>query len=355
MKLLYKDTIGFSFLIFIAIICGLFLNDTQLKINAIHENSDMLNDEQQKLIQRHTIEFTLVIFGMIVFMICIIVMIMTFSRNPMLSNIRNIKNATAKISKGDFSSRISIVGSADEVSDLCEDINEMAKKLFELQEKLLIAERFSSIGELSARLAHDIKNPLSIMMVALANIKIKYKIDVEDANEFERLERSIFRISHQIDDVLDYVKKREMVTKVTKFSEIIQESLDSIIVPDNIKIILPKNDVKLLCDKKQFSIVLNNLIINGIQAIDDTGTVEISIEENEDETIIQVKDSGNGIPKDEIYKIFDPLFTTKQTGTGLGLASVKTIIESHDGTISVVSPPVIFTIRMPKISKIKLT
>lgn len=97
---------------------------------------------------------------------------------------------------------------------------------------------------------------------------------------------------------------------------------------------------------------MNNLILNGIQSIKEKGTIEISVEENESAVIIRIKDSGTGITQEHLEHIFEPLFTTKQQGTGLGLAGVKSIIEAHGGTISVTSPPTVFTITMPKTHKI---
>ena len=133
-----------------------------------------------------------------------------------------------------------------------------------------------------------------------------------------------------------------------KLSQIIEESTDSLTIPWNVTLILPKNDVEFFADGRLFSRVLNNLILNGIQTIDVKGVVEIMCEENNDAIVIQVKDSGRGIPKENLDKIFEPLFTTKQQGTGLGLASVQSIIESHGGIISVTSPPTVFTITLPK-------
>jgi nitrogen fixation/metabolism regulation signal transduction histidine kinase len=130
LKLIYKDAIGFSCLILIAIIGGLFLFENQSSIVSISDHRNEHNEEEiTKQIQRHVVDSTFVVIGMIIFMICIIVMIMTFSRNPMLSNIRNIKEATSKISRGNFDSRIPISGNPDEITELCQDINEMARKL----------------------------------------------------------------------------------------------------------------------------------------------------------------------------------------------------------------------------------
>lgn len=349
MKLLYKDTIGFSCLILIVLMSGLFLNDTQLKINEIHENLDMLSDdEQEKLIQRHSLEFTFVIFGMIVFMMCVIVMIMTFSRNPMLSNIKNIKNATTKISKGDFNVRIPEIGNKDEIADLCTGINMMAEKLSELHQQSLKDEKMITIGNFSSRLAHDMRNPLSVIQMTLDNVRLLYGEDKTKQEHFKKIDRSITRMVHQIDDVLDFVKEKSIILSASKTSKIIYDSLDSIIIPTGIDIIIPENDLEITCDQKQMVAVLNNLILNSIQAITKNGTIKIRVEGDIDEITIQVEDSGPGIPVDKLETIFEPLFTTKQQGTGLGLASVKLIVESHGGIISAKNNPTIFTITLPK-------
>jgi len=155
--------------------------------------------------------------------------------------------------------------------------------------------------------------------------------------------------------VLNFVREQPIDTSKIKFSEIIKESLDSIKISEEIKIILPKNDIEIICDKNQILICLNNLISNGIQAIGDREEIQIRISEQNDNVIIQIQDSGKGISKENIEKIFEPPFTTKQKGTGLGLSSVVAIIDSHHGKISVTSPPTIFTITLPKtIEKTKI-
>jgi len=222
-------------------------------------------------------------------------------------------------------------------------------------------EKMITVGRFSARLAHDLRNPLSIIQVSLENLRSIIQVSLENlrllygTNEsqqksMDKVERSIDRITHQVDDVLDFVRERPITLNNHTMSEIISESLDSLPIPDNIKLILPKNNVEVYCDEKQFAIVFNNLILNGVQAIVHTGTIEITVEENNDGIIIQIMDSGEGIPKENIDSLFEPLFTTKQQGTGLGLASVKSIVEAHGGIISVSSPPTVFTITLPKIS-----
>ncbi len=220
----------------------------------------------------------------------------------------------------------------------------------ELAEKLVRAERLSSIGQLASRMSHDIRNPLSVISVTLENLKMLYGSNKVQQIQFDKVQRAIFRIAHQIDDVLDFVRKQPQILNKAKISDVLTGALDSIYIPNNITLKLPKNDATINCDVKKLSVAFTNLILNGIQAIDGNGTIEIRLEENADDIVLEVEDSGRGILQKDLDKIFEPLFTTKQTGTGLGLASVNTIIDSHRGIISVISPPTIFRITLPKTS-----
>jgi signal transduction histidine kinase len=104
----------------------------------------------------------------------------------------------------------------------------------------------------------------------------------------------------------------------------------------------------MIGDESKMNVVLINLIYNAIQAVEDTGEIDVSISKTNTEIIIKVTDSGPGITIKPIAKIFDPLITSKQKGTGLGLASVKNIITQHNGTISVSNNPTTFIIKIPQ-------
>ena len=214
--------------------------------------------------------------------------------------------------------------------------------------KLIKQEKLAIVGELAARLSHDIRNPLSIIRVSLENLKIMYGQNESEIKHFERVERAIDRITHQIEDVLGFVRKEPMKFEKSNISEIIADSLDSVNIPDRIYFEISKNNFEFYCDRKRLVVAITNLILNGIQAIAGKGTIKIDCIDQDENIIIKVQDSGKGIPPNLINDIFEPLFTTKQQGTGLGLASVKSIIQGHGGTISVTSPPTIFTIILPK-------
>ena len=220
-------------------------------------------------------------------------------------------------------------------------------------DELLKKEKLSAIGELSARIAHDMRNPLSIIKNSAELIKIGQKdMDSKTKSNWERLERGIYRISHQVDDVLDYVKPSPLKKEPTKISVILHSAHERIKIPDKIKINLPKTDATIPCDRDRLETVFVNLIMNSIQAIGDKiGIININlIEESDDVLLITVKDSGPGIPHNLISKVFEPLFTTRQIGTGLGLPSCKNIIEKHGGSIDVSSARgkgATFLIRLP--------
>ncbi|WP_268544490.1 sensor histidine kinase [Candidatus Nitrosotenuis cloacae] len=212
-------------------------------------------------------------------------------------------------------------------------------------------ERLAAIGELASRLAHDLRNPLSIIKNTVEIMESKPKISIENRIiYFNRLNRAIDRISHQIEDVLDFVRPVKFSFETQLINEIIVSAVEKIAKPDHIKINLPKNFVYLVCDFTKLEVVFTNLIINSIQAMNNSGQIDISLADGEEQVTIQITDTGCGITQDDMPKIFEPLFTTKQTGTGLGLASCKKIVEQHDGTIEASSAhgKTTFTITIPK-------
>ncbi len=225
----------------------------------------------------------------------------------------------------------------------------LAKRLDETTQDLVKAEKFAIIGELSARLAHDLRNPLSVIKNTMDVMSAKQNMKIEERlQHIARFKRAVQRMSHQIDDVLDFVKKTEMVLHNTSLRSIMDNAINVILIPTNIKIFLPQNYVSIICDSRKLEAVFSNIILNAIQATNDNGEVKIRIMDIGSDVKIEFEDTGSGIPATAVQKLFDPLFTTKQTGTGLGLSICKSIVEQHGGTITVKSPPTIFTITLPK-------
>lgn len=233
----------------------------------------------------------------------------------------------------------------------CKSVMQIQQVTFGSQDE---SEKLQVIGELAARLAHDLRNPLSVIKNVVEIMESKQRLKIEEKIIcYGRLHRAINRISHQIDEVLDFVRPSKLTIANNLLNEIIVSAIEKIAKPDDITINLPSNFVYVPCDFIKFEVMITNLVMNAIQAMNNSGQVDIRLSDDEKYVTMQVIDAGSGIPKDVMPRIFEPLFTTKQIGTGLGLASCKAIVEQHKGTIHVVSTVgkgTTFTIQIPKSS-----
>ncbi|MGI0003747.1 MAG: sensor histidine kinase [Candidatus Nitrosotenuis sp.] len=216
-------------------------------------------------------------------------------------------------------------------------------------------ERFSTIGQMSAKIAHDLRNPLNVIQNSSEILKIglEDRLDEKSQDQWERLDRAIYRMSHQLEDVMDYVRLPQLKKKNYPLSMILHDAIGRIIIPSKITIYHPLQDRVVFCDLEKIETVFVNLLVNAIQAIEEKEgkiTIEISSDVDEKFAIITITDTGIGIPGEFLDKIFEPLFTTKRVGTGLGLSSCKSIVEQHGGTIaasSVLGSGSRFTIKIP--------
>jgi len=215
-------------------------------------------------------------------------------------------------------------------------------------------ERLSTIGEMSARITHDLRNPLTTIKNSIEILEIK-KPDMVKENQqyFDMMSDAATRMNHQIDEVLGFVKVKSPEKTNLEFSELISKVIKNIDMPNNIEVIVSEKTHEIWGDEIQLQNVLTNLILNSIQAIDDDqGKIIINLKKEKEFDKITVEDSGNGIPQKSLETIFEPLYTTKQNGTGLGLVSCKNIIKGHKGEIYAQNSSnggAIFTILLPSL------
>jgi len=194
-----------------------------------------------------------------------------------------------------------------------------------------------------------LKQPLTIMYTyaEMLTPEILSKLDSKDKEKWLRLQNSIFDMNRIIEDVLDFARTTEIKKKKSSLLSIMRLALNHVKSSYGIEINLPEKDISLNCDSRKIEGVLSNLLNNAVQALDEQGEIDVSISSDSKFVIIQIKDSGSGIPDENLDKIFEPMFTTKKTGTGLGLVICKSIVEQHGGTISVSNKPTTFTIKLP--------
>ncbi|HSA98774.1 MAG TPA: HAMP domain-containing sensor histidine kinase, partial [Candidatus Nitrosotenuis sp.] len=219
--------------------------------------------------------------------------------------------------------------------------------------------RVSMLGNFTARAAHDLKNPLSVIKNSsqILRITLEKHLDEKSNGQWSRLDRAVARMSHQIDDVLGFVKPPKLELKKQVVANILSDVLERMEIPSNIVIHPPLIGSSIYCDAEKIEIVFVNLLTNAIQAIgQNDGSIDISISETSDPRYLEIliKDSGCGMSPNLSEKLFKPFFTTKQTGTGLGLVSCKSIIEEHGGKIGITSTfgkGTTISLRLPKESE----
>ena len=201
----------------------------------------------------------------------------------------------------------------------------------------------ASIGKLAAGVAHEIRNPLANINASAQLIlkKIKLKEPIQDYLEI--IMRNSNETNKIIKELLDFARPRELKFEDNFISDILEDVIKNLkarLSENKIKISMhfQKDIPKIKADKKWLEQAFQNIIINSIQAFEDRGNISISTSLNAENKIkIVISDNGKGIPKENLEKIFNPFFTTKGEGVGLGLALVHQIIEDHIGFINIES------------------
>jgi len=297
--------------------------------------------------------FLLILWGILFVAIASIIIGVGIS-SSISKPITKLKLAADQVRQGQFDFQIdsAIKKSDDEIGELGKSFEDMTKSIqekIELERKLAAIEekvkneRLTAIGNLASRLAHDLRNPLSVISSDFSIMKRKHS--ELDKDSVGRIERGIERIEHQVQSVMDFIKLKPSQLENHSALELLESVLDSMDIQKDIKVNLPDNNTQIFCDKEQCEILFYNLIFNAVQELEEKGgTISIRIKEQDNSIIMEFEDSGFGIPKANLDKVFEPLFTTKQRGTGLGLASCKNIMEHFGGKISVKTNPTIFTL-----------
>lgn len=223
-----------------------------------------------------------------------------------------------------------------------EMLSEAYQKLREAQDRLVRSERLATIGEMAAHVAHEIRNPLVIIGgFARSILKAPHKVE-ENITSARIIVEEVSRLEKILANVLDFAKITKPVKQPVNINKIIDETC--FLIKDNLKdrnIVLSKElhpELPLvLADPQQIKQALLNVLQNAIYSMPQGGKLLVKTEQNKERLLIEIKDTGKGIPPDILENMFNPFFTTRPGGTGLGLAVTQKIIEDHEGKIEVES------------------
>lgn len=252
--------------------------------------------------------------------------------------------------------KIEIDNISEEISVLVKSYNSMIDQLQESAIKLATSEREQAWREMAKQVAHEIKNPLTPMRLSIQNYQRKF--DVNDININEKTNEFSKTLIQQIDTMSsiaeafsNFAKMPEQKNERLNVVEVIKLALD-IFNEENIVFNSSSEQIIATFDRTQLIRVITNLVKNSIQA--SATKIKVTVLENDKEINIITTDNGNGIDLENKSKIFEPKFTTKNSGMGLGLGMVKNIVNAYNGSISFTSDKnkgTTFTIVLPKIIK----
>ena len=220
-----------------------------------------------------------------------------------------------------------------------------------MEEEIQRAQKLESLGVLAGGLAHDFNNLLTGILGNITMAKMYLDSPDKVKEKLEQTEKASIRASNLTQQLLAFSKGGVLIKKTTSIGELIRESSDFALRGSNVKCLynIPDDLWPLEVDEGQMNQVINNLIINADQSMPEGGTIHVSCKNvfiraedavalKEGEYVkISIKDEGTGIPEEHLQRIFDPYFSTKQKGSGLGLASVYSIVKRHNGLITVES------------------
>lgn len=263
-----------------------------------------------------------------------------------------LKKIIGRVREGDLSARVNFAIRNDDVGQLGRQFNEMIQELSENraeierlhQFEMARAEHLATIGELAAGLAHEIRNPLAGIAGVVEVMGRELPKESPSRGVLPEVQIEIHHIQAILNDLLAYARPRPPEFHPADLNATVEQAVflarqQVRTKPIEITLDPDKKLPRISHDPVQIQQVVLNLLLNGIQAIDAQGQIDVALRQERESAVIRIKDTGKGIPPESLPKIFKPFFTTRKEGTGLGLPLAKGIVESHKGKIEVTSEP----------------
>jgi two-component system NtrC family sensor kinase len=274
--------------------------------------------------------------------------------NMMAKPIYEITRGAEEVGKGNLDHVIKVKGD-DEIGELAKAFNRMTGNLKSSMDMLVQSEKLASLGQLAAGVAHEINNPLTNILLDAEAIR---DMEMDEDSRKERLDEIVSQVEVTgkiVTNLLEFSRQSEPMTMPTEIEKLIDEALEiAILNTRDVEVIkdYEGNLPEVKGDPIQLKQVFLNIILNSLQAMSKGGRLEIATGMEDEFIRISFEDTGTGISRENLDKVFDPFFTTNKVGegTGLGLSLCLGIIERHGGKIDVQSQPgkgSVFTVRLP--------
>jgi signal transduction histidine kinase len=308
-------------------------------VKEIEQASKTLSDKKRELSNYRLAATT----GLLLLALAVVVAVgWRFSRP-----IDELARAARRVADGQYDFRIDI-RRPDEVGQLASTFNDMIAGLkvkHELEEKLNQAERAAVIGRLTQAVAHEVRNPLNVINLSIDHVSSKYAPEDERKREqftaiLSSIKDEIARLKFLVSDLLNFGRPSQMAFKPLDVRELVDETVTLVRAQadaQGIKIAVEYTEQKteVMGDRERLKSCLTNIVINALQAMPQGGNLAANLHRTDGWVEIKITDTGVGISDEAIQKIFDPYFSTRVSGFGLGLAVTRSIIEDHRGSINV--------------------
>ena len=307
----------------------------------------LLEVESQRDVYMHSLMMvayfavTSILVGIVIAFIAIITM-----NRLVLSPLLKLSTEVNEIDPHDIDLRNLVIPGDDELATLSVNIDNMLQTLNDYQRRLKESERMATIGETSAMVGHDLRNPLQVVYLLSSRLKkrielIRGRVDDVDVKELEfiedKLKAQTVYMNKIVSDLQDFSKKDIKISyEEVGLEKLVHEVIATLTLPENVNVSTDfDGDLGgVQADGGLLRRVFTNLLTNAVQAMPDGGFIIVEGSVVRGMAKVSVSDTGSGISEENLEKIFQPLFTTKAKGTGLGLAVCKRLVEAHGGEIT---------------------
>jgi len=234
-------------------------------------------------------------------------------------------------------------------SELQKSVNTLENTMNKTAQEIKKSSRLISVGHLAANISQELKNSISIIKTTSEMIRDRQKDSMTELDRvsFDRILFNVHKISEQINHILDLVKLSPLTLSQYHVTELLNSVLERLEISSNVKMHLPKEDVIITCDRTKMELVLTNLIINALKAINNDGVIHIFAKNDGNNSIISIQNSGDDIPESRMKNLFTSFYAGTSDISGLELVICKNLVEQHNGDISVSNNPPTFRILIP--------
>lgn len=322
---------------------GGFAHDQRYNEMIKNFSQSKVTASSRKYLQYEYLSFLLIVFVGILLLIALTAFLFSARLSRKLSEpISKLTLASQKVATGDFKHKITPVGPG-EIRLLIENFNQMTSELESVTNQLSQSERVAAWRHIARRFAHELKNPLQPILVSLFRIEKKLK----ESGDYENYQDSLAAITEEINNLTELasrfsslaklpppdLKKVNLIDSLKSIAELYREEL----APYDFKLHLPEEEIYYNLDEVYFREAIHNLLLNAIDATKEGNEIGIRLDEDSKNIKITISDTGSGIDPDKLKSVRMPYFTTKNKGTGLGLAVVEKTVNELKGSLVIQS------------------